>query len=55
MQIRRRGGSIFYFLSAGAMDATLDKEKKEAVKTIVESNIQKKMEEQSSSDPLKKD
>ena len=55
MKIRRGGGSIPYFISSGAMDATLDKEKKAATQVIVERNAKKKMEEQSSSDPLEKD
>ena len=55
MKIRRGGGSILYFISSGAMDATLDMEKKAATKVIVESNIHKKMEEQSSFAPPEKD
>ena len=55
MRIRRAGGSIPYFISSGAMDATLDKEKKAATTVIVESNAHKKMEEQSSFDPPEKD
>ena len=55
MKIRRGGGSLPYFISSGAMDATLDKEKKQAAKVIVERNAHKKMEEQSSSDPAEKD
>ena len=50
-RIRRYGGSIPYFISSGAMDATLNKEKKAATKVVVESNAHKKMEEQSSFDP----
>ena len=42
------------FMSSGVLDATLNKEKKEAVKMIVERNAHKKMDEQSSSDPEKK-
>jgi hypothetical protein len=53
-KIRRGGGSIPYFISSGAMDATLDKEKKAAVTMIVERNACKKMEEQASFDPQKK-
>ncbi len=52
MRIRRSGGSIPYFISSGAMDATLNKEKKAATEVIVERNAHKKMEEQSSFDPL---
>ena len=55
MRIRRVGGSIPYFIRAGAMDATLDKEKKAATTVVVESNAHKKMEEQSSFDPPEKD
>jgi len=55
MKIRRGGGSIPYFISSGAMDSTLDKEKKAATTVIVESNAHKKMEEQSSFDPPEKD
>lgn len=55
MRIRRAGGSIPYFISSGAMDAALDKEKKAASTVIVESNAHKKMEEQSSFDPPEKD
>ena len=55
MRIRRGGGSIPYFISSGAMDATLDKEKKAATTVVVESNAHKKMEEQSSFDPPDKD
>ena len=55
MKIRRGGGSIPYFISSGAMDATLNKEKKAATEVIVESNAHKKMEEQSSFDPPEKD
>ena len=54
MKIRKGGGSIPYFISSGAMDATLDKEKKAATEVVVESNAHKKMEEQSSSDPPEK-
>ena len=53
-RIRRAGGSIPYFISSGAMNATLDKEKKAATTVIVESNAHKKMEEQSSFDPPEK-
>ncbi len=55
MRIRRVGGSIPYFISSGAMDATLDKEKKAVSTVIVESNAHKKMEEHSSFDPPEKD
>ena len=55
LRIRRGGGSIPYFISSGAMDATLDKEKKAATIVVVESNAHKKMEEQSSFDPPEKD
>ena len=55
IRIRRGGGSIPYFISSGAMDATLDQEKKAATTVIVESNAHKKMEEQSSFDPPEKD
>lgn len=55
IKIRRGGGSIPYFISSGAMDATLNKEKKAATEVIVESNAHKKMEEQSSFDPPEKD
>ena len=55
MRIRRGGGSIPYFISSGAMDATLNKEKRAATEVIVESNAHKKMEEQSSFDPPEKD
>jgi len=54
LRIRRGGGSISYFISSGAMDATLDKEKKAATTVVVESNAHKKMEEQSSFDPPEK-
>jgi hypothetical protein len=55
MKIRKGGGSIPYFISAGTIDAMLDKEKKAATEVIVESNAHKKMEEQSSSDPPEKE
>jgi hypothetical protein len=55
LRIRRGGGSIPYFISSGAMDATLDKEKKAATTVVVESNAHKKMEEQSSFDPPEND
>ena len=48
-------GTVITFISSGAMDATLDMEKKAATKVIVESNIHKKMEEQSSFAPPEKD
>jgi len=54
-RVRRGGGSIPYFISSGAMDATLDKEKKAATTMIVERNANKKMEDQSSFDPPEKD
>ena len=54
-RIRRSGGSIPYFISSGAMDATMNKEKKAATTVIVESNAHKKMDEQSSFDPPEKD
>ena len=50
IRIRRAGGSLPYFISSGAMDATLDKEKKAATAVIVEQNAHKKMEEQSAGD-----
>ncbi len=55
IRIRRGGGSIPYFISSGAMDATLDQEKKAATTMIVETNAHKKMEEQSSTDPPAKE
>jgi len=55
MKIRHSGGSIPYFISSGAMDATLDKEKKAATNVVVECNAHKKMEEQSSFDPPEKE
>ena len=55
IKVRRGGGSIPYFISSGAMDATLDQEKKAAAKMIVETNAHKKLEEQSSSDPPEKE
>ncbi len=55
LRIRRGGGSIPYFISSGAMDATLNNEKKAATKVVVESNAHKKMEVQSSFDPPEKD
>jgi len=54
IRIRRGGGSLPYFISSGTMDATLDREKKEAVKIIIESNAHKRIEAQSSSDPHEK-
>ena len=54
INVRHSGGSIPYFISSGAMDATLDQEKKAAAKMIVETNAHKKMEEQSSTDPPEK-
>ena len=54
-KIRRGGGSIPYFISSGAMDATLDKEKKAATTMIVERNASKKMDEQASFDPPEKE
>ena len=55
IRIRKGGGSIPYFISSGAMDATLDKEKKAATTMIVERNANKKMEEQTSFDPPEKE
>lgn len=54
IRVRRGGGSIPYFISSGAMDAVLDKEKKAATTMIVERNAQKKMDEQASFDPPEK-
>ena len=55
IRIRKGGGSIPYFISSGAMDATLDKEKKAATTMIVERNANKKMAEQTSFDPPEKE
>ena len=54
IRVQRDGGSIPYFISSGAMDSTLDNEKKAATTVIVECNANKKMEDQSSFDPPEK-
>lgn len=51
----RKGGGNMFFVSSGAMDEFYTKDKKRAVEMIVEINADKKMEEQCSSDPKKKD
>ena len=53
-RIRKGGGSLPFLIMTGATDAFLDRDKKEAVKMIVEQNAHKKMEDQSSADPPEK-
>ena len=51
----RKGGGNLFFVSSGAMDELYTTDKKRAVEMIVEINAGKKMEEQSSSDPKRKE
>jgi hypothetical protein len=55
IKIRKGGGSIPFLISTGATDAFYNKEKKNAIKMVVEKNAHKKMDEQASSDPHNKD
>ena len=48
MRIRKGGGSILS-VTSGATDAFYNRDKKEAIRMIVEKNAHKKMDEQSSS------
>jgi len=53
-RLRKKGGSMATVM-LGATDAFYHRDKKKAIEVIVERNAGKKMEEQSSSDPEKKD
>ncbi len=55
LKVRKGGGSIPFLISSGATDAFYDRDKKFAIKEVVERNAHKKMEEQSSSDPEDKE
>jgi hypothetical protein len=53
-RIIRGSSSGMFMVASGATDAFYDKDKEKAIEMIVEKNADKKMDEQSSGDPLEK-
>jgi hypothetical protein len=53
-RIIRGSSSGMFMVASGATDAFYDRDKEKAIEMIVEKNANKKMDEQSSGDPLEK-